>query len=394
MRSISRSAWRLLFLIPPVLSAPGSFGEAGHVIPDTQILSVVKQEGLFAWTMNWGEPNCQSNLLSLLASLREGEQEPLDLDMVAIPSGSFQMGNTGSPRDESFGDTSEYPRHTVVLDYEFELGQYEITNGQYAEMLNWALARGYLKGSNNLPYSGDRDPYYNLKPLVSVGPVTIGIAPDINFEEGRFVPIERGGASMVDRPVTRVTWYGAIAFCNWASERMGFLPAYDLQTWTLVNRQAGGYRLPSESEWEYACRGSTLNSNRYSLFSFGDDPDANLDLCGFSGILDDFMVYCGNDDDWNSAVGTRSPNDYGLHDMHGNAYEWCQDHKQADYDEPGRPDDGSPWMTADTIQRVVRGGSWQNGGAACRSASRGFASAGAREIYIGFRIARTPPISR
>ncbi|MCA9444762.1 MAG: hypothetical protein KC964_28510, partial [Candidatus Omnitrophica bacterium] len=95
MRSISRSAWRLLFLIPPVLSAPGSFGEAGHVIPDTQILSVVKQEGLFAWTMNWGEPNCQSNLLSLLASLREGEQEPLDLDMVAIPSGSFQMGNTG-----------------------------------------------------------------------------------------------------------------------------------------------------------------------------------------------------------------------------------------------------------------------------------------------------------
>jgi formylglycine-generating enzyme required for sulfatase activity len=336
-----------------------------------------------------GDPGCQRDLIVLLERLREAEA-PLALETVSIPSGSFQMGNSDSPRDALYGEASEYPRHTVNLDYDWEMGKREVTNGEYAEMLNWALTRGYLRESHNLPYAGDRDPYYNLKPLVSVGPVSFGLAPDIDFIEGRFVPIEREGISMADRPVTRVTWYGALAFCNWASERMEFPPAYDLETWTLTNRQGGGFRLPSESEWEYACRGSALNSNRYGLFSFGDDPEANLSLCGMSAILDDFLVYCGNDTGWSSAVGTRLANDYGLQDMHGNVYEWCQDHRQSTYSEPGRPDDGAPWMTADTIERCIRGGSWQNGGEACRSAARGFASAGSRETFVGFRIARVP----
>jgi formylglycine-generating enzyme required for sulfatase activity len=108
--------------------------------------------------------------------------------------------------------------------------------------------------------------YYNSQMLLE-----IASDPDcdINFSGGQFYVENRNSEAQGTHPAEAVSWYGAVAFCNWLSEKEGRSPAYNLSTWSLTNRQGGGYRLPSEAEWEYACRGSSSNPNRYAPFSLG-----------------------------------------------------------------------------------------------------------------------------
>jgi formylglycine-generating enzyme required for sulfatase activity len=129
------------------------------------------------------------------------------------------------------------------------------------------------------------------------------------------------------------------------------------------------YRLPTEAEWEYACRAGTTTD-----FSFGDEK----------GKLGDYAWYKDNANDQTHPVATKKPNPWGLFDMHGNVWEWVED----DYD--GAPDDGSAWIdNPRSDHRVIRGGSWYDGARFCRSAYRSGNSPGHRSFNLGFRLSRS-----
>lgn len=318
--------------------------------------NLVDSEDLMIFFQDWG---------------KAAEPEPL-VEMVTLPAGSFLMGNSGSERDvqHAYNLEWEQPRRQVNIDYAFQMGKYEVTNEQFAEVLNWAKGRGYPQNSSGNAYNGG-DVHHNGQFLLD----TTSQLTDIEYSNGAFVPRTRNNQSMANHPVKRVTWYGAVAFCNWLSEKEGRSAAYDLSDWMLTNRHGGGYRLPSEAEWEYACRGSVGNPNRYDLFFFGDDMNVNPATCTYSAIRNQYMVWCGNtppypSGGWTSPVGSKLANDYGLHDMHGNVWEWCEDWWQGSY--TGAPTDGSAWLQQlpSDPYRVIRGGDWDNLPWYCRSAYR------------------------
>jgi len=314
--------------------------------------------------------------------------QTVPIEMVTIPAGSFMMGNSGSVRDGYCGCIlcdCEKPRHQVTFDYSFQMGEYEVTNAQYAEVLNWAKGRGYLRNNHGGAYNGGDDVYHNGYMLLEL---FSDIYCDVNYSGGQFYVETRNSEAQGSHPVLEVSWYGAVAFCNWLSEKDGLTPCYNLSSWSLVNPHSGGYRLPSEAEWEYACRGSSSNPNRYEPFSFGDDPSLDLLSCDYSAILGQYMVWCGNNDGWTEPVGSKLPNDYGLHDMHGNIWEWCQDWWHETYS--GAPANGSAWESPVSSYRVFRGGCWDDYARYCRSADRYGYYPASTYYDLGFRLARTP----
>ncbi|MGI9468848.1 MAG: formylglycine-generating enzyme family protein [Rubripirellula sp.] len=169
-----------------------------------------------------------------------------------------------------------------------------------------------------------------------------------------------------DNPVETVTWDDAIEFCRRLSE----LPA---------EKAAGNvYRLPTEAEWEYACRAGTTTK-----YSFGDNES---DLSGYGRYLDN---YGGT----HHPVGSKQPNAWGLYDMHGNVWEWCQDWKE-DYPEGAVTDVSSgsaiPTGPASGQYRVIRGGSWVNTADYCRSAIRLCGKLSYSLNGLGFRVCLIP----
>jgi len=154
-------------------------------------------------------------------------------------------------------------------------------------------------------------------------------------------------------PVERVSWNSAIEFCERLSQFTG-----------------SSYRLPSEAEWEYACRARTTTP--YYFGNVLSTADANFNS--------------------NSTVkvGTYPPNSFGLYDMHGNVWEWCLDVWHDNY--KGAPSDGSSWMKeGDNNYLIIRGGSWLSSPRVCRSAFRYFYSPDSRDLDIGFRVVCSAP---
>jgi formylglycine-generating enzyme required for sulfatase activity len=151
----------------------------------------------------------------------------------------------------------------------------------------------------------------------------------------------------------------------------------------LNQRTKLAYTLPSEAQWEYACRAGTTTP-----FAFGDTltPDiANYDgNCAYgSGPKGQYR-------EETTDVGSFAANAWGLQDMHGNVYEWCLDHWHGDYE--GASSDGSAWVNGgDSELRLLRGGSWNLNPGYCRSASRGGRPLGLRNFNVGFRLCRFPP---
>ena len=177
-------------------------------------------------------------------------------------------------------------------------------------------------------------------------------------------------------PVYNVSWEGCQAFVN-----------------KLNTMGMGTFRLPSEAEWEYACRGPATNPHRYSHFSFGDSDclPATADSCN----LNQYAWWKGNNGSAGSAsygvkeIGLKEPNPWGLYDMHGNVAEWCQDTKHPDYE--GAPTDGSAWETYGEDRRIFRGGSWGYYPRNCQSAFRNNLNQTDKSQYVGFRIVRVSP---
>jgi formylglycine-generating enzyme required for sulfatase activity len=173
-----------------------------------------------------------------------------------------------------------------------------------------------------------------------------------------------------NKPVELVSWNDAITFCRKLSQQTG-----------------RKYRLPSEAEWEYACRAGTTTP-----FYFGESITTDLANCaGIPG--NGVMAAKDNYRQKTTEVGSFPPNAFGLYDMHGNVWEWCEDVWHSNYE--GAPTDGSAWTEGNNQERVLRGGSWNDITGICRSAFRYSSYAVCRDVVGGFRVAcdYTPPFS-
>jgi len=211
------------------------------------------------------------------------------------------------------GDGDEKPVHPVRITQPFRLGKYSVTNAQYARFLE-AVANDIQK------------PEY--------------------WDDRRF--------NQPEQPVVGVSWKEAMAFCQWA-----------------------GGELPTDAQWEYACRAGTTTE-----YSFGDD----------AAQLGEYAWCSSNIGNQTQPVGAKKPNPWGLHDMHGNVRDWCFD-GQREYEAGSITDPLGP--TTASAYRVVRGGSWGRNARGVRAACRGTYSPGRRNRYIGFRcqipLAQTMP---
>jgi acetoin utilization deacetylase AcuC-like enzyme/formylglycine-generating enzyme required for sulfatase activity len=214
------------------------------------------------------------------------------LEMVVIPGGWFEMGSNKGTPDES-------PVHRVWVS-SFLMDKYEVVQEQFKKF--------------QFP-----DPSHFKNP---------------------------------QSPLEQINWTDAAMYCNERSLAEGLEPCYDEETWD-CNFAANGYRLPTEAEWEYACRAGTQ-----SEYSFGNDARR----------LRDYAWLVDNSSGKTQPVGRKEPNPWGLHDMHGNAAEWCNDfysenyYSQAPQKNPRGPREGK--------ERVLRGGAWNSSAGACRSAYR------------------------
>ncbi|MCU0725136.1 MAG: formylglycine-generating enzyme family protein [Planctomycetes bacterium] len=227
------------------------------------------------------------------------------------------------------------------------------------DLLGWLCARFKLPWGKQPGPQGREAPVHWVR---IARPYWLAATEVTNSQYARFDPEhERSECSPGDHhPVADVRWDDARRYCEWLSGR-GPLAV----------------RLPSESEWEYACRaGSTTE------YCFGDD-EAGLGECGWFGRP------------WGDSareVGTRRANRWGLFDLHGNVWEWCGDRWHDDYE--GAPGDGTAWTEGAASFRVDRGGGWDNPAVYCRSAGRGRRPPDARGISLGFRPAASPLSSR
>uniref|UniRef100_B8HLX3 Sulfatase-modifying factor enzyme-like domain-containing protein n=1 Tax=Cyanothece sp. (strain PCC 7425 / ATCC 29141) TaxID=395961 RepID=B8HLX3_CYAP4 len=248
-----------------------------------------------------------------------GYREPLSnnlgLDMVAIPAGQFLMG---SPGTEAERETAEGPLHPVALS-PFLIGRFPITQAQWRRVAS--LPRVHRSLNPNPSYfAGD------------------------------------------DLPVEQISWHDAIEFCDRLSQATG-----------------RRYRLPSEAEWEYACRAGTTTP-----FHWGET--LNSDLANYDGNYTYGQGPPGVYRQRTTPIKTFAiANPFGLFDLHGNVWEWCADHWQPDYQ--GAPADGRAWLQSDGNYRVLRGGAWYCLPNLCRSAQRHWDQVDHGGSGMSFRVA-------
>jgi sulfatase modifying factor 1 len=184
-------------------------------------------------------------------------------------------------------------------------------------------------------------------------------------------------------PVETVTWFEAVEYCNRLSTDAGLTPAYVIAGESVSwNREADGWRLPTEAEWEWLCRAGSATA-----FAGGD---ITVTLCLDEGgqpdpVLDGLGWYCGNAGNATHDVEGKSPNAGGLYDMHGNVWEWCWDWYGALGEDPVLDPTGPPAG----FRRVIRGGSWFYYASDCRSARRGSYFPTSADDVVGLRVVRS-----
>ncbi|NEQ29581.1 MAG: SUMF1/EgtB/PvdO family nonheme iron enzyme, partial [Leptolyngbya sp. SIO4C5] len=255
---------------------------------------------------------------------REDLGNGITLDMVLISGDSFLMG---SPEHEERRRDSEGPQHEVTVPT-FWMGKYPVTQAQWQAVAAFPKVERDLE-TNPSQFKGD------------------------------------------DRPVEQVNWHEAVEFCA-----------------RLAKKSGRDYRLPSEAEWEYACRAGTTTP-----FAFGKTITTELANYRGTDLTYEGTTYPGKYGDGplgsyrqeTTPVGSFPANAFGLYDMHGDVWEWCQDHWHESYEEAS--DDGSAWISSgESKYRLVRGGSWYHDPGNCRSAGRNGIISAYRGSVISFRV--------
>jgi formylglycine-generating enzyme required for sulfatase activity len=272
-----------------------------------------------------------------------GITNSIGMKLALIPPGEFMMGSPKELIEEELkvhrddpgyieNLAGEGPKHRVRITKPFYFGVYEVTQEEYQKVtgLNPSELSATGKGKGR-----------------------------VDGQDTKRLPVEW------------VSWFEAVEFCRKLSE--------------MPQEKAAGrsYRLPSEAQWEYACRAGSVGRFTFSLG--GDSSPREHD----EKSLSDYAWFCNNSGFTTHAVGGKYPNAWGQYDMHGNGWEWCQDWYGKDYyatsptDDPAGPPDGS--------KRVVRGGSRDEAPWPCRSAYRSTGGPGLRGFGLGFRVSLVLP---
>ncbi|MDA9860455.1 SUMF1/EgtB/PvdO family nonheme iron enzyme [Planctomycetota bacterium] len=265
-------------------------------------------------------------------------------DMVAIPGGTFEMGDHAG-----VGTTDELPLHSVTLDA-FYMDKYEVSNTKFADFLNNSTVT--VSGSSVDQVGGAGKRICNLSSGLTHNGSTFGIA-----------------AGKDHHPVVNVTWYGAALYSNYLSTLNGRTPCYDETTFD-CDFTADGFRLPTEAEWEYASRGG--EHSPYYQYPWGSDTISSSDAnyaSNIGGTVD---------------VGSYAANGYGLYDMAGNVWEWCNDWYDSSYysNSPAT----NPTGPASGSDRVLRGGNLLDSTLNLRCASRYNREPTYTDFTFGFRV--------
>jgi formylglycine-generating enzyme required for sulfatase activity len=303
-------------------------------------------------------------------------------DMVYIPGGTFQMGDSFSE-----GPSNERPVHTVMLD-SFYMSKYEATNGQYCQYLNSALGSsiyvsdGKVYGSgNNQPYcdTSTRSPYSQIDYNDMSGTFSVRTKPAV------------GGRDMSNDPMVQVSWCGSIAYCNWRSQQEGKELCYNLSTWTCdFNKK--GYRLATEAEWEYAARGG-LSGRRFPWGDTITHSQANYfssssNSYDISPTRDYHPIWNDGIHPYTSVVGSFQGNAFGLYDMAGNVWEWCNDWYSSTYYSTTPYPHVNPTGPTSGTRPILRGGGWASFASGCRVTVRNYYGVpDTRHLDDGFRVA-------
>ena len=337
----------------PITQVSGDIGDG--ISPGTGKLA--------SWAFSDEHPGLYGTAYQVKVIAEDGSFQPPGTFSI-IPAGTFIMG---SPVEELGSSGVERPQHQVTLTHSFYLQTTEVTNQQYMEMVQWAYDQNYVTISYNYVFDALDG---STKVLLRMG----GVDSELAFNEGVFTCINP------DHPVKQVSWFGAVRYCDWLSLLGDLDRAYEHSgDWQCNGNNpyaATGYRLPTEAEWEYACRAGSVTA-----FYNGPISDTNCDP-----TLEQSGWYRCNAGWWTNPVGQKISNNWGLFDMHGNVVEWVNDwwldsyYSDSPAIDPIGPSSGS--------YRVSRGGYCTKYAEDCRSAKRYADGPDVSRDTIGFRPAR------
>lgn len=309
---------------------------------------------------------CMVTLFAFAASrplCAQDHTNSLGMKLAKIPAGEFEMGGHESKDNLQKGFPNyeprriqelvdEYPLHKVRITKPYYMGKHEVTVGQFKKFLEQSdyKTQAESDGQGGWGYNKQTGEFEGRKPEYSW--------KNPGFPQGD------------DHPVVNVSWYDAVEMCKWLSKTEG-----------------KKYRLPTEAEWEYACRAGTK-----TRFHFGDDPEGLSKAAAYYDaktreVFPEWKDYATKSSDgfqFTAPVGTFEPNKFGLFDMHGNVWEWCSDWHADDYYSQSPVDD--PQGPTEGMVKVRRGGSWHTWPFYCRSSFRNWNSPRTRYVLMGFRL--------
>jgi formylglycine-generating enzyme required for sulfatase activity len=270
----------------------------------------------------------------------------VSFEMIPIPGGEFVMG---SPESEPGRNEDESPQHKVKI-APFWMGKCEVTWDEY-DIFSYSLDAKRRELTKKAASDRDKLADAVTRPTKPYTDMTFGLGHD-------------------GQPAICMTGLAAKTYCEWLSAKTGRF-----------------YRLPTEAEWEYACRAGTATA-----YSFGDDPQ----------LLEEYAWDVDNSDGKPHKVAKKKPNPWGLHDMHGNVCEWCLDQYFGDAYSKSAAENPF-FLVSKEYPQVVRGGSWEADAASCRSAARDYSKAEWKiqdpqlpksrwfhtdALFVGFRVVR------